>query len=84
MFHTEAITNNPTALYVIALEFHANLPAKTPNAETSPISKGPYPRRFLTLNASAVKVRTKKATVSGNKYTVEIRKPRPSEVSKAA
>ena len=82
VFHTEAITNNPTALYVIALEFHANLPTRTPNAEIHPMSKGPYPA--LALNASAVKVRTKKATVSGNKYTVEIRKLSPSEVSKAA
>src|SRR5438128_1897864 len=83
-FQTDAKTSRPTPAYVSGAESSQNFPTTTLLAAIMPIQNGRRPRRLDARNASAPTATARKATVTGSKYVVETRNPRPSDESTAA
>jgi hypothetical protein len=83
-FHTDARIKRPTLPYVALGESNQNLPINTPLAATRPTQNGPRPRRIDARKPNAATASDRTTNVSGSKYLVETKNPRPSDDNKAA
>jgi hypothetical protein len=83
-FKIVAKTSRLTPAYVIAAESNQNLPARTLPAAVTPIQNDVKPRRVEARNARAPTGTASNMTVTGSRYVVEARNPRPTDESTAA